>query len=99
MKRWHQEVAHCKREQATDKLYDGRRERQLGHYRKRHALDCGKPHCQVCHQDKFPKRELTYQEVRSDFEYRGQMKELKEKHDRVAQPTFRGRDSEAQGTT
>lgn len=36
---------------------------QVGRFRKKDAYDCGKPHCFGCHSDKYPKRELTRQEL------------------------------------
>ena len=57
----------------------------------------GNAHCKVCHYDKFPKRGLTDQEVKSDVSYKEQVKEYrllpeKEKHD------IRERNSDAAGT-
>jgi hypothetical protein len=78
MKRWHQEIAHYRKQRATDKLYV-KRENELGRYRKRHALDCGNPHCGCCHSDKYPKRGLTDQEVRANISYQEQVKEYSER--------------------
>lgn len=36
---------------------------QIGRFRKRHAGDCGITRCYLCHYDKYPKRDLTYQEL------------------------------------
>lgn len=35
---------------------------QIGRFRKMDAWDCGNPQCYMCHSDKYPKREITYQE-------------------------------------
>lgn len=49
---------------------------QVGRFRKRDAYDCGKPHCFSCHSEKYPKRSLTEQELRSDRDFEEQVKEL-----------------------
>lgn len=70
MKRWHQEVSHYKRQKAKDSLFaSGKTKTQLGRYRKRHALDCGKTRCRTCHNDKFPKRERHDQELLAVLSY------------------------------
>ncbi len=48
---------------------------ELGRYRKRHALDCGTPHCHVCHANKYPKREKHEQEILADLSFREQLLE------------------------
>lgn len=40
---------------------------QKGRFRKKKAFDCGIPQCKICHSDKFPKREKTYQERCADL--------------------------------
>jgi hypothetical protein len=63
MRRWHEEVPVMVKQ---TKVWDGQNSRltigtenhkekfkkPLGRFRKRHALDCGKSHCQVCHYEK-----------------------------------------------
>ncbi len=49
---------------------------QIGRFRKKDAYDCGNSGCQVCHGDKFPKRDLTEQEKNSEISFREQLKEL-----------------------
>jgi hypothetical protein len=49
---------------------------QIGRFRKKDAWDCGNTKCFVCHSDKFPKRELTSQEIASKLSFDEQMKEL-----------------------
>jgi hypothetical protein len=49
---------------------------QPGRFRKRHAFDCGKPRCRVCHFNKYPKREKHEHEVRSDLAFQEQLREL-----------------------
>jgi len=46
---------------------------RLGRYRKRKAMDCGNPQCGVCHSDKYPKRDLTTQEMRAEATRKEQM--------------------------
>ena len=76
MRRWHQEVFVCLREQRVhDQCASSFRPHELGRFRKRHALDCGIPHCGVCHWDKIPKRELSEQEILSNLSFREQMRE------------------------
>lgn len=48
---------------------------QVGRFRKMDAWDCGNPHCQVCHYNKYPKRELTNGEVKSNISFKEQLKE------------------------
>ena len=52
---------------------------QVGRFRKRDAHDCGNPGCLVCHSDKFPKREMTEQEKKSELSYKEQLREYLEK--------------------
>ncbi len=52
---------------------------QVGRFRKRDAWDCGNPQCYMCHSDKFPKRSLTEQEIKSNLSFKEQLKELQEK--------------------
>jgi hypothetical protein len=92
MKRWHEEIAHYRRQCKTDARWG--RSRPLGCYRKRHALDCGNPHCGVCHNDKFPKRGLSDQEVRANVSWKEQMKDFKKEKDDI-----RERNSDATGDT
>ena len=49
---------------------------QVGRFRKTDAWDCGKPHCMVCHSDKYPKRSKHEQELLSELDFREQLKEL-----------------------
>ncbi len=49
---------------------------QAGRFRKRKAFDCGKPRCQLCHGDKFPRRKLTKQERITQMRLREQILEL-----------------------
>lgn len=37
-------------------------DRQKGRFRKRDAWDCGHARCYLCHSDKVPRRQATYQE-------------------------------------
>lgn len=49
---------------------------QKGRFRKKDAFDCGKPHCGICHSDKYPKRSKNNQELKSDMNYNEQLREL-----------------------
>lgn len=50
---------------------------QLGRFRKKDAYDCGRAHCGICHQDKFPRRQLTDKEIRSNLSFKEQLKDMK----------------------
>lgn len=49
---------------------------QIGRFRKKDAWDCGNPQCGICHSDKFPKREKTYQEIKSELKMKEQLKDM-----------------------
>lgn len=51
-------------------------DRQIGRFRKKDAWDCGNAHCLLCHSDKFPKRELTYQELCANLKLKEGLEEL-----------------------
>jgi len=55
-------------------------DKQIGRYRKKDAWDCGNARCFMCHGDKFPKRELTYQERCADLKIKEGIEELNEKN-------------------
>lgn len=50
---------------------------QVGRFRKKDAWDCGNPQCGICHQDKFPKRQLTNKEIRSNISLKEQKSDYK----------------------
>lgn len=54
---------------------------QKGRFRKKDAFDCGNPRCNVCHFAKYPKRELHEHEVRSNLDFKEQLRELKDGSD------------------
>lgn len=60
MKRWHEDYNHSFQQQQKNKNWS--KSLDVGRFRKQHALDCGKSKCQICHSDKFPKREKTRKE-------------------------------------
>lgn len=73
MRRWHQDQLHMQNELKTRrKFVDSNHFLQPGRYRKKHALDCGKSTCKVCHSDKFPKRSLTTQELKANISFKEQ---------------------------
>ncbi len=76
MKRWHEEINIAKRNQKVRCKLVNSDDVPLGRYRKRDAYDCGKTQCGLCHNDKFPKRELTRKENLAKFNYKEQLKEL-----------------------
>ncbi len=49
---------------------------QIGRFRKKDAWDCGNTRCYICHGDKFPKRDLSRQEVAAGLSLREQLKEI-----------------------
>ena len=48
---------------------------QIGRFRKTDAWDCGNPKCGICHSDKFPKRQLTMKEEKSNLSFKEQLKD------------------------
>ena len=54
--------------------------KQIGRFRKKKTLDCGQRRCFVCHSDKFPKRERTYQERCSELKLKEGIEDLNEKN-------------------
>ena len=49
MKRWHEELFKMKQQRHVCSDNDN----PLGKFRKKHALDCGKSRCFICHSDKI----------------------------------------------
>ena len=49
---------------------------QKGRFRKRRAWGCGKTQCLLCHSDKFPKRQTTHDERRSELKLKEGIEEL-----------------------
>lgn len=52
---------------------------QKGRFRKMKAFDCGRPHCHICHWDKYPEREKSRQEVLYELKFKEQKRELDER--------------------
>lgn len=52
---------------------------QVGRFRKKDAWDCGNSKCQMCHSDKYPKRQFTNQEELSKIKFKDSLKELRQK--------------------
>lgn len=68
MKRWHdpKEQAKMKRQCAIWNRYVPRfPTKELGRFRKRHAMDCGNPKCTICGKGK--KRIPTRQELKNEL--------------------------------
>ncbi len=77
MKRWHQDYYKSHREMRKLHNYvEGSWREQIGRFRKKKAFDCGNTQCGICHQDKFPKRQLTEQEVISKLDFKDQLKDI-----------------------
>lgn len=81
MKRWHEEAAYMYRQwkrrycMFNDTIaIEDRRSR--GYFRKRKSFDCGKSRCYICHSDKLPKREITRQELFSDWKLKESKNDL-----------------------
>jgi hypothetical protein len=51
-------------------------DQQKGRFRKRHPLSCGRARCQLCHSYKYPKRETTLDELRSQLTFKEEIEEL-----------------------
>jgi hypothetical protein len=49
---------------------------QVGRFRKKRGLGCGKVRCGVCKSHKYPVREKTRGEVKSDFRFKEVLKEF-----------------------
>jgi len=68
LKRFHEETAHMQRQKKVACGYGKKKKIELGRFRKRKAMDCGKTKCGLCHNDKFgPKRTPTRKEVMHDL--------------------------------
>ncbi len=51
---------------------------QIGRFRKTDAWDCGNTRCYICHSDKYPKRDKTYQELCAELKHKEGLIELEE---------------------
>ena len=51
-------------------------DQQKGRFRKKDAWDCGNTQCYLCHSDKYPKREKTKQELRSELKFKEEVEDL-----------------------
>lgn len=51
-------------------------DQQKGRFRKKKAFDCGITQCFICHAIKFPKREVTYQELCADLRLKEGIEEI-----------------------
>jgi hypothetical protein len=76
MKRWHDEIGvlHRRRKflRSIERHYF---QRELGKFRKKKPLDCGKTQCKLCHSDKYPKRELSKRDIIDNLSFKEQLKE------------------------
>jgi hypothetical protein len=86
MKRWHDDLGAMKKQSM---LWNramrvggdpAARWESLGRYRKKHALDCGRPQCQLCHYPKIFGERTRMQEI-ADWERREQLAEFMEELD------------------
>ena len=76
MKRWHEDYNHSLREWKENSRHNYQSDLEVGRFRKRKSLDCGKASCGICHSDKFPKREITRKEDLANRSFKEQMKEI-----------------------
>ncbi len=81
MRRWHedQSVTHPQWRVHSDFAHEGRPtgcpcDEQPGRFRKRRALDCGRPRCQLCHFDKIHGIKGR-QEIRADIRFLEQLQD------------------------
>jgi hypothetical protein len=77
---------------------------QRGRFRKKDAYDCGNTRCCLCHSDKFPKRDKTYQEKRAELKHKEGIIELEEAvggclTNEIRHNNERGRKEEVEGFT
>lgn len=76
MRRFQQDSPAMARQRAVSRRHGGTRPGDdLGRFRKRHALDCGRVRCHVCHGSKYPRRESHEHEVRADLSFAEQVRE------------------------
>ena len=62
MKRWHDEINAMKKQVKIREEAVGDHQ-PLGRYRKHHAMDCGNPHCCICHYSKVEKLKTHKEEI------------------------------------
>lgn len=75
MKRWHEErKIMLTNARMNDILKRGHL--PLGKFRKSNPCDCGNTRCQLCHSDKYPKREKTEKEKISDLDLKEQCEDF-----------------------
>jgi hypothetical protein len=78
MQRWHRE-RHIARRHLRDRRQliccDSSGDRQLGRFRKRNGLDCGRARCFLCHGDKLLNRQ-TREESLADLKMKEGIDEL-----------------------
>jgi hypothetical protein len=78
MQRWHRET-HIARRHQRDRAHliccEFDRNRQLGRFRKRNGLDCGRARCFLCHGDKLLDRQ-TREESMADLKMKEGIDEL-----------------------
>ena len=78
MKRWHQDVKKMKKESKIAQcpwFRDKLPPKPLGKFRKRHALDCGKKDCCICHYDKIYKVK-SHKDIMEDLRTKEQLNEM-----------------------
>ena len=51
---------------------------QKGRFRKSDAWDCGHTRCYLCHSDKYPKRNKSYQEICADLKLKEGIADLRQ---------------------
>lgn len=74
MRRWHQERSLMLARLRFDREFFGeyRKDRKMGHFRKRKPLDCGKTRCCSCHWEKYvdvkSRRHEKYRAIKLELE-------------------------------
>ena len=76
MRRWHEDATAMNRQKkiwwkikrnvewsAKENSMNGKTIGSLGRFRKKHAMDCGKSECFICHSDKLLKIKSKQQEI------------------------------------
>jgi len=76
MKRWKQDIKKMRKQKRILKYLGHKLSKdELGRFRKRHALDCGKTRCILCHYEKYSGMKRRDEQL-SDLEMKEQIKDV-----------------------
>jgi hypothetical protein len=75
MNRWHKEIKIMRKQVESDPFKKYRIKHELGYYRKRKMMDCGKTDCMVCHRDKVL-GEKTINDKKADKDFKEQLQDM-----------------------